>query len=114
VGRGAAATARRRLYEASRGTLPPTARLEQTCARRRCVNLDHVRVVRAARGERTDFERCARGHEVTAENVVRHRDGRIAYCKRCRNARRRERYAADAAFAQRERARQRRRRAARR
>jgi hypothetical protein len=43
-----------------------------------------------------------------AENVVRHRDGRIAYCRLCRNDRRRERYRIDPEFASREAARQRR------
>lgn len=107
VARSAASAARRRLYEASRGVLPESARLEQTCQRRRCVNLDHVRVVGGPSAACTEIERCGRGHDLTAENVVRHRDGRIAYCKRCRNARRRDRYERDLAFAERERARQR-------
>lgn len=106
-GRGAVGVARRSLYVASRGSLPASARLEQTCERRRCVNLDHVRVVRAVPATMRDVERCLRGHELTSANAVRHRDGRIAYCRLCRNARRRERYAHDAAYAQQERARQR-------
>jgi hypothetical protein len=49
---------------------------------------------------------CLRGHELKAENAVRHRDGRIAYCRLCRNERRRERYRTDPAFARSEVARQ--------
>jgi hypothetical protein len=50
---------------------------------------------------------CRRGHEVSPQNVVRHRDGRIAYCKLCRNERRRDRYQTDPTFAKNEIARQR-------
>ena len=108
IGRTAVGEARRRLYEASRGALPAAARLENTCDRGRCVNLDHLRVLRAVGAtSRVDTGRCQRGHELTPDSVVRHRDGRIAYCRLCRNARRRERYERDAAFAQGERARQR-------
>ena len=111
IGRSALGAARRRLYEASRGPLPSTARLENTCERRRCVNLDHLRIVRVAGAPLPpDVDLCLRGHELTSENVVRHRDGRVAYCKLCRNERRRERYERDATFAERERVRQRRRR----
>ena len=53
---------------------------------------------------------CRRGHELAAANVVRHRDGRIAYCRTCRNDRRRELYQRDTVYAQREVERQRRRR----
>jgi hypothetical protein len=55
---------------------------------------------------------CHRGHDLTPENVVRHRDGRVAYCRQCRNERRRERYNADPTFARQEIARQRARRRA--
>jgi len=87
------------------------ARLENTCERRRCVNLDHLRIVRVAGGPLpSDVDRCQRGHELAPANVVRHRDGRVAYCKLCRNERRRERYERDPRFAERERVRQRQRR----
>jgi hypothetical protein len=109
IGRSPLGVARRRLYEASRGALPASARLEITCERRRCVNLDHLRIVRVAGAPLpSDVDRCQRGHELAPANVVRHRDGRVAYCKLCRNERRRQRYAHDATFAQRERLRQRR------
>ncbi len=108
IGKGAARAARRRLYEASHGPLPAGARLERLCERRRCVNVDHVRVVRAPIAVSRDMQYCSRGHELTPANVVRHRDGRIAYCKTCRNARRRQRYAHDTSFAESERVRQRR------
>jgi hypothetical protein len=109
IGRTAVGATRRRLYEASRGALPASARLESTCDRGRCVNLDHLRVLQAAgAASRADTDRCQRGHELTPDNVVRHRGGRVAYCKLCRNERRRQRYAHDPTFAQRERARQRR------
>lgn len=108
IGRSALGAARRRLYEASRGPLASTARLENTCERRRCVNLDHLRIARVAGAPLpSDVDRCQRGHELTLANVVRHRDGRVAYCKLCRNDRRRQRYAHDATFSQRERLRQR-------
>jgi hypothetical protein len=107
VGRSAVSAARRRLYEASRGALPPGARVEASCGDRRCVNLDHVGVVRPSASSVASAPVCARGHELTATNVVRHRDGRIAYCRLCRNARRRDRYQSDPAFAAREVARQR-------
>lgn len=108
IGSGAVGAARRRLYEASHGPLPSGARLEQLCERRRCVNVDHVRVVRLSAAVKQGARYCSRGHELTEANVVRHRDGRIAYCKTCRNARRRQRYAHDSSFAERERVRQRR------
>ena len=108
IGRSALGPARRRLYEASRGPLPSTARLENTCERRRCVNLDHLRIIRDPRAPLpSDVDRCQRGHVLAPANVVRHRDGRVAYCKLCRNDRRRQRYANDPTFAQRERLRQR-------
>jgi hypothetical protein len=111
LGRTAVGAARRRLYEASRGALPASARLENTCEWRRCVSLDHLRIVRVACAPPpSDVDVCRRGHDLTSANVVRHRDGRVAYCKLCRNERRRERYERDATFAERERARQRRRR----
>jgi hypothetical protein len=64
------------------------------------VNLDHVRItpgpyVATGATERT----CRRGHEISPATVVRHRDGRIAYCRICRNERRRERYRTDPMFA---------------
>jgi len=83
------------------------------CGRARCVNLDHLRLSsRSSAGRQTQaIEVCQRGHEVSPNTVVRHRDGRIAYCKLCRNERRRERYRVDPAFANEEIARQRRLRA---
>lgn len=112
-GRESVGSARRRLFEESRGQLPASAKLESACGRRRCVNVDHLHVLDAhgSTASLPDMPRCQRGHDLTAVNVVRHRDGRVAYCRQCRNARRRERYAQDEAFARRERRRQRLRRA---
>jgi hypothetical protein len=72
------------------------------------VNLDHLRLVVPAVPTPADAPSCHRGHALTAENVVRHRDGRIAYCRLCRNERRRVRYRTDPEFASQEAARQRR------
>lgn len=107
--RSSVAAARLRLYEASRGPLPATSRIETLCGCGRCVNLDHLRVVAraATRSGAAGVAQCRRGHDLRPENVVRHRDGRVAYCRPCRNERRRERYRTDAAFARREIARQR-------
>lgn len=107
--RSSVTVARLRLYEASRGPLPATSRIETLCGRGRCVNLDHLRVVAraATRSGAAGVAQCRRGHDLRPENVVRHRDGRVAYCRLCRNERRRERYRTDAAFARREIARQR-------
>lgn len=107
--RSAVATARRRLYQASRGALPASSRIESVCRNGRCVNLDHLLVVAGAitRMPSPGVFQCHRGHDLTPENVVRHRDGRVAYCRLCRNERRRERYHSDPAFARREIARQR-------
>lgn len=108
VARSSVANARMRLYQASRGALPATARIETICGHRRCVNLDHLRVLpRSPRGLGAGGPQCQRGHPLTVESVVRHRDGRIAYCRICRNERRRERYRTDPAFARRELLRQR-------
>jgi hypothetical protein len=73
------------------------------------VNLDHLRVRERSRASQDSAtkQECRRGHELSPENVVRHRDGRIAYCRLCRNERRRERYRTDRTFAEREIARQR-------
>lgn len=110
IARTPVAAARIRIYEASRGPLAPGTRLENTCADGRCVNLDHLRVARGAVAlpVPSDTRLCGRGHELTAANVIRHRDGRIAYCRICRNERRRERYRADKAYARGEVERQRR------
>ncbi len=107
--RSSVAAARRRLYEASRGALSALARIENVCRYGRCVNLDHLRIVSraATRTPSPGVSQCHRGHELTPENVVRHRDGRVAYCRLCRNDRRRERYRSDPAFARREITRQR-------
>lgn len=107
--RSSIAGARRRLYEASRGGIPARTRIESTCRTARCVNLDHLRTValKASPAREPSVAQCQRGHDLTPENVVRHRDGRVAYCRRCRNDRRRERYQSDPAFARREVARQR-------
>jgi len=107
VARSSVAAARMRIYEASRGPLPPGVRLENTCSVNRCVNIDHVRLLRVAVG-RSGPGRCLRGHELVPANVVRHRDGRVAYCRACRNERRRERYRNDPTYARREIDRQRR------
>ncbi len=109
--RSSVADARRRLYEAGRGALPASSRIENACRNGRCVNLDHLRVVaRAVTRTPSGISQCHRGHDLTWENVVRHRDGRVAYCRLCRNERRRERYNSDPTFASREIARQRARR----
>src|SRR5437660_1952230 len=75
------AAARARIYEASRGPLARGVRIESTCGNPRCVNLDHLRLARATlsavRPKGTPL--CGKGHELTAANVFRHRDGRIAY-----------------------------------
>jgi hypothetical protein len=103
---------RRRLYEASRGKLARSTLVVSACGTARCVNLDHLRLTSGARGGRARaIDLCRRGHELSPQNVVRHRDGRIAYCKLCRNERRRERYRTDPTFAVNEIARQRRLRA---
>jgi hypothetical protein len=104
------AAARVRIYEASRGPVPRAAYVESTCGNARCVNLDHLRLVagRALPSGSRNPLLCQRGHELTRANVVRHRDGRIAYCRTCRNDRRRERYRTDPAFTERELQRQRR------
>jgi hypothetical protein len=114
TGRSSVAAARRRLYQASRGALPASSRVESACRNGRCVNLDHLRVLTRAptRTASPGVSQCHRGHDLTPENVVRHRDGRVAYCRQCRNERRRERYNADPTFARREIARQRARRRA--
>ena len=109
LARTSVAAARLRLFAATRGPLPPDGELRNTCGDRRCVNVDHQRVFPGAGG--TDVWRCARGHELTEAGVVRHRDGRIAYCRMCRNERRRDRYRTDPDFARREIERQRQRRA---
>lgn len=75
------------------------------------MNLDHVRVAMAPARAAANARLCRRGHELTTATVVRHRDGRIAYCRICRNERRRERYRVDRAYARREVERQRRLRA---
>jgi hypothetical protein len=72
------------------------------------VNLDHLRIVARAPRSPNDARFCMRGHVLSGLNVVRHRDGRVAYCRICRNDRRRERYRTDPEFATREMARQRR------
>ncbi|CAN5157409.1 hypothetical protein BH18CHL2_BH18CHL2_00300 [soil metagenome] len=102
--------ARLRIYEAGRGSLAPGTRIENSCGEKRCVNLDHLQVARGSASQRVSNSArlCGRGHELTAANVVRHRDGRIAYCRICRNESRRERYRADPAYAGREIERQRR------
>jgi hypothetical protein len=107
--RSSVAAARRRLYEASRGTLPTSARIENACRNGRCVNVDHLRVTElaASRPRSPSVAQCRRGHDLTPKNVVRHRDGRVAYCRICRNERRLERYRTDPAFARREITRQR-------
>lgn len=107
--RSSVTTVRVRLYEASRGALPAWARIDSFCRNGRCVNLDHLRMSRdAAVGTGSpSVAQCRRGHDLTPENVVRHRDGRVAYCRTCRNEQRRERYRTDAAFAREEMARQR-------
>ena len=105
------AAARLRLLEASRGPVPSGGTVENTCGEARCVNLDHLRVSLRPRPASGSMRLCGRGHERTAANVVRHRDGRIAYCRLCRNELRRDRYRADVAYARREIERQRRRRA---
>lgn len=113
IARTSVAAARVRIYEAGRGALAKGTQIEATCGNARCVNLDHLRVARAVAGPRPKGgATCRRGHELTAANVVRHRDGRIAYCRACRNQRRRERYRIDATYARREIERQRRRRRA--
>lgn len=72
------------------------------------MNLDHLRVRTRARASQSSAKReCLRGHELSPQNVMRHRDGRIAYCRLCRNERRRERYRTDRTFAEHEIARQR-------
>lgn len=101
------AAARLRLFEASRGQMPRDARLESTCGDARCVNLDHIGLVRRTSSVKAEIGTCRRGHRVIAANVVRHRDGRIAYCRLCRNERRRERYVSDSTFARAEKERQR-------
>lgn len=110
VAKTSVAAARMRIYEASRGALLTGTAVDATCGNARCVNLDHLRISRrrAPIIHRQDVAVCRRGHELTPANVVRHRDGRVAYCRACRNERRRERYRTDAAYAHREIERQRR------
>ena len=110
TGRTSVNAARIRIYESTRGPLPPGSQLEGTCGSASCVNLDHIRIVTRGRvgANAPGSAMCQRGHELTAGNVMRHRDGRIAYCRLCRNERRRERYRGDPVFARREMERQRR------
>ena len=110
IARTLVAAARRRLYEAGRGRLARGTQIVSACGTTRCVNLDHLRLSSNARAGRKApaIQTCPRGHEVSPESVVRHRDGRIAYCRLCRNEGRRERYRTDPSFAEREVARQRR------
>jgi hypothetical protein len=109
IGKGSIAAARLRIYEASRGAMRTGARVESTCGQAGCVNVDHLRPTReATREPRTDPRLCRRGHELSRANVVQHRDGRVAYCRICRNERRRERYRTDPSYAAREMERQRR------
>lgn len=100
----------RRAFESVRGPLPEGSSIVRSCGRRSCVNPDHLALRTAGPGEPT----CARGHPRVPANVVRHQDGRIAYCRPCRNERRRALRASDAAYARREAERQRRLRASRR
>ena len=61
---------------------------------------------RSAAPATRDTKVCLRGHDLTA-NAVRPRDNRVAYCRVCRNERRRERYRHDRAYAAHEMERQR-------
>lgn len=100
--RNSVTAARQRLYEASRGRLPASVRIANLCGSARCVNLDHLRLVAANASPLAAVAQCHRGHELTPDNVVRHRDGRVAYCRLCRNERRRERYRTDQDYARNE------------
>lgn len=101
TGRTSVVIARLRIYESTRGPLPRGSHPEVACGSARCVNLDHVRIVSNNRvaADPSGIGTCQRGHELTVGSVVRHRDGRIAYCRVCRNMQRRERYRRDPIFA---------------
>ena len=84
-------------YRLAHGTIPDGLTLDHLCRVRHCVNPEHLEpvthrenVMRGA-GPKVAISRtgkCARGHDVSAENTQYHRDGRIAFCKVCRRDKR--------------------------
>ena len=110
---GKTVLAHRAAYETFRGPVPSGMDLDHLCRNRWCVNAQHLEVVTRATNLRRGmhpnmvlFRRgeCARGHPRTEENVVRNREGGIAYCRICRNIRRKERYWTDNQYRKREKA----------
>ena len=88
--------AHRVVYEGMRGEIPSGMVLDHLCRRPACVNPDHLEVVtnreNVIRGHNESMEAfragtCRSGHPKSES--YRKRDGSVAYCRICRNERRR-------------------------
>ncbi len=87
--RGVTSLAHRVSYEHHVGPVPDGHELDHKCRVRRCINPAHLEpvphVVNIHRGSQTwQGTRCARGHELTPENVRRH--GNKRQCRVCQAA----------------------------
>jgi hypothetical protein len=90
--------AHRFAYEQAKGAIPERHTVDHLCRNRWCVNPDHLEAVtvrlNTMRGESPNVQRhrtgvCSRGHEQNDTNTQYKSDGTVAYCRICRNERRR-------------------------
>lgn len=87
------------LWKIANGPIPPGMTVDHRCRRKRCVNVEHYRLLtnfenaRRTNGRDWPLGECAQGHD-DATNWHEPPGGSKGYCKECRNAARRRRRAA--------------------
>ncbi len=75
--------AHRYAWESVRGPIPKGKQIDHLCRVRNCVRLEHLEVVSPLTNTRRAAEartRCARGHKLTADNIV---PGSVSECLKC-------------------------------
>lgn len=92
--------AHRYAYEATHGPIPEGMQLDHLCRTRPCVRPDHLEVVdnrtnqlrgNSPSGVHARQTHCMHGHEFTAENTYRRKNG-SRECRQCRRRIRRNHY----------------------
>lgn len=89
---GKSQLAHRLVWEEEHGPIPEGMTIDHLCRVHSCINLDHLEVVTQTENRRRRSEssgyvpggQCARGHELTEDNIYRRKNRAGFECRECR------------------------------
>ena len=71
------------IYEKINGKISPELEVDHLCSNRSCVNLNHLEAVTKQENHKRRVKtHCHKGHELTDDNIYKHKDG-YRECRTC-------------------------------